>query len=190
VRSTCPAPSLPLTRGVLLRSLISISLSLWLLTAGGCSDGSERRTWRATDHGSPPPPPAQLPPPQAASATRPPTPGDPAAALFQVACASCHGASGRGDGAERPGPMVDLRSPEWQAGQEDRAIAEVISLGRGEMPAFRDRIAPEGIAALVTHIRSFGGGEEAQGEEAQGEEAQGEEAQGEEASGAPSAPAP
>ncbi|HJL28949.1 MAG TPA: hypothetical protein RMI62_07740, partial [Polyangiaceae bacterium LLY-WYZ-15_(1-7)] len=38
----------------------------------------------------------------------------------------------------------------------DQQIAAAIVRGQGMMPAFGDRIAPQGVAALVGYIRAFG----------------------------------
>ncbi|WP_423790348.1 c-type cytochrome, partial [Listeria monocytogenes] len=52
-------------------------------------------------------------------------------------CASCHGASGRGDGPQ--GPMVrapDLTRQEWLDTITDDEIARTIRKGKNKMPAF------------------------------------------------------
>lgn len=77
--------------------------------------------------------------------------------VYLVTCAGCHGAEGRGDGPDRA-PIMRLPSfvsATWQASLTDEQLVSVISLGRGMMPAFGDRIPPEGVRALVAHLRSM-----------------------------------
>lgn len=95
------------------------------------------------------------------------TDADPAAvearaamALFGSMCASCHGAMGGGDGPGRPpvAQVPDFRDASWQAERTDEQLATSIREGRGGfMPAFEARLSPEGIAALVRHVRRLGG---------------------------------
>ncbi len=87
--------------------------------------------------------------------------GDPnqraAAALWEMRCASCHGNSGRGDGAARPpgAALPDLTQPAYQASRSDDQLHSVIKSGRGMMPAFGDQLSDVGITALVEHVRSL-----------------------------------
>jgi len=131
-----------------------------LLAACSGSDARETRTWTPADHQ----------PPEGESSDRTGAPdedGDPAmtearaaAALFNAMCAQCHGMDGRGDGPGRPpvAQVPDFRDATFQSGQSDEQIAQVISEGRGGfMPGFGDRISPEGIGALVRHVRRLGG---------------------------------
>lgn len=125
-----------------------------LLALAGCGQPErELREWQPSDH--------QLPEgyQEADSAEAPPA--DPAAALYGTFCAQCHGASGRGDGPGRP-PMARMPSftdPAFHAARTDEQLAGVITNGLGGfMPAFGDRVSPEGVAALVRHVRGFGGG--------------------------------
>jgi len=77
--------------------------------------------------------------------------------VFLVACAGCHGAEGRGDGPERA-PVMRLpsfQSATWQTSLSDDQLVSIITLGRGMMPAFGDRIPPEGVRGLVAHLRSI-----------------------------------
>ncbi len=69
-------------------------------------------------------------------------------------CASCHGASGRGDGPQ--GPMVrapDLTRADWQSRVTDQEILETIRKGRNKMPAF-DLPQPV-LEGLVQRIRAL-----------------------------------
>jgi cytochrome c oxidase cbb3-type subunit 3 len=83
-----------------------------------------------------------------------------ATSLFGAMCAQCHGDTGDGNGPGRPpvAQVPDFRSAEWQASHTDDQIATSIAEGRGGfMPAFGARLSPEGVAALVRHVRRLGG---------------------------------
>lgn len=151
-------------------ALITLSLALLSLAASGCGrePGPPRgnvREWKATDHQ--PPEAEQGDTAGAAGAaddSQAPDDQDEdptlraVAALWNVACASCHGREGRGDGPMKPAGanVPDMTTAEFQAGVTDAQIREQITNGKEPMPAFGDRIAPEGITALIAHVRSLG----------------------------------
>lgn len=131
-----------------------------LLAACGEPESRDLREWTAADHQ----------PPEGETGDRGGAPDedvDPAVAearaatsLFGAMCAQCHGPEGRGDGPGRPpvAQVPDFTSAEWQASRSDAQLATGISEGRGGfMPAFGDRLSPEGVAALVRHVRRLGG---------------------------------
>lgn len=76
-----------------------------------------------------------------------------AATLFKSKCAICHGADGAGKSAMK---NTDLRAPEVQK-RSDTELQEAIANGRGKMPAFKDKLDKDQIAALMSYVRSFGG---------------------------------
>jgi len=77
------------------------------------------------------------------------------AKLYQTRCALCHAADGSGDTASgKAFHAKDLRSDEVQK-QTDAQLAEVITKGRGKMPAFGAQIKPNDIAKLVAYIRGL-----------------------------------
>ena len=80
-----------------------------------------------------------------------------ARALWNAVCASCHGRDGSGQGEKRPpGTQIpDFTSDEWQASRSDEALGLVIREGRGMMPPFGKQINPQGVAALVRHVRRY-----------------------------------
>lgn len=128
-----------------------------LLALSGCDDEPrELREWRASDHVQPSQPDPER------SAAEPTAPPDPetvrraVTALWLERCASCHGAEGRGDGAQAPAQIADFTSAEWQASRQDADLARAIRMGQGLMPAFGSMINERGIAVLVDHVRSFG----------------------------------
>ena len=155
-------------------SLVIRSVGIAAIVAAMGLPGCERddrviREWRPDDHAEPGggEPSGQAAPEEAAA----PGGGDTArtseeqearavSALFGVSCASCHGALGEGNGPSRPSgaQMVSFADARWQSARTDAQIAEVITAGRGLMPAFGTQVNPRGIAALVRHIRALGGG--------------------------------
>src|SRR5262245_44102882 len=77
--------------------------------------------------------------------------------LYAAACASCHGATGRGDGPEsvalplRPGDQTDFRfMDDWRDGE----IAHKIQAGGFRMPAF-GHVRGDDLVALVAFVRSL-----------------------------------
>jgi mono/diheme cytochrome c family protein len=92
-------------------------------------------------------------------AQSPPKVGD-AVALFERACARCHGTDGSGGlpmaaGGGGPRP-IDLRTADWQASRSDTEVYAAIRDGRGAMPPFADVLNPDEIAALTTYVRQLG----------------------------------
>ena len=90
-------------------------------------------------------------------AAAPSASADPNATLVEVTwrnqCASCHGATGRGDGPQ--GPMVhaaDLTRAEWQNSVTDEQIAATIRSGKNRMPKFD--FPPPVLSSLVARIRA------------------------------------
>jgi mono/diheme cytochrome c family protein len=82
------------------------------------------------------------------------TPAD-AARIFKTNCALCHGTDGSGNtGVGKSVHAPDLRSDETQK-QSDAALIEVITKGRGKMPAFGAKLKPDDITKLVAYIRTL-----------------------------------
>src|SRR5262249_22810847 len=138
-----------------------VVLVLVLAGCGNGGDGRHLREWTPADHQ----------PPEGETGDRTGAPdevdADPAAteahaatALFGAMCASRHGPEGHGDGPGRPpvAQVPDFADAAWQSAHTDEALAQSISEGRGGfMPAFGARLSPEGVAALVRHVRRLGG---------------------------------
>jgi mono/diheme cytochrome c family protein len=79
----------------------------------------------------------------------------PPANIYKANCDLCHGADGSGDtGPGKAFHAKDLRSDEVR-NQTDAALTEVITKGRGKMPAFATKIKPADIQKLVAYIRSL-----------------------------------
>jgi mono/diheme cytochrome c family protein len=78
-----------------------------------------------------------------------------AAKSFKTNCVLCHSADGSGDSSTGKAMHAkDLRSDEVQK-ESDAALSEVITKGRGKMPAFGAKIKPDDIQKLVAYIRSL-----------------------------------
>lgn len=86
------------------------------------------------------------------------------ASLYKHFCASCHGASGKGDApaaaAFNPKPR-DMTDCKIMTGESDETFVKIIkdgskSVGRSSaMPGFGGALKDPQIQELVTHIRSF-----------------------------------
>jgi cytochrome c oxidase cbb3-type subunit 3 len=77
------------------------------------------------------------------------------AKIFKTNCALCHSADGSGDSATgKAFHAKDLRSAEVQK-QTDAELAEVITKGRGKMPAFGAKIKPDDLKKLVAYLRAL-----------------------------------
>lgn len=76
------------------------------------------------------------------------------AGLYKTNCVSCHAADGRGSAVGKSLHAADFHSPQVQQ-QSDAQLADVITHGRGNMPAFGNSLTKAQIDALVKYIRSF-----------------------------------
>src|SRR6266849_1769190 len=75
-------------------------------------------------------------------------------ATFQTKCAMCHGPDGGGSEVGKSMNVPDLRSQAVQK-LSDAELAQIISNGKGGMPAFKDSLSEDQIHGLVTHIHSL-----------------------------------
>jgi mono/diheme cytochrome c family protein len=77
------------------------------------------------------------------------------AKIYKTNCVLCHSADGSGDSASGKALHAkDLRSEEVQK-QSDAELIEVITKGKGKMPAFGAKIPPENVTKLVVYIREL-----------------------------------
>ena len=78
-----------------------------------------------------------------------------AAKVYKANCELCHGPDGSGNtGPGKAFHAQDLRSNDTQK-QSDAALTEVITKGRGKMPAFGAKLKPDDITKLVAHLRTL-----------------------------------
>ncbi|MCY1044368.1 cytochrome c [Corallococcus sp. bb12-1] len=82
-----------------------------------------------------------------------------AAELWGKSCKSCHGPDGRAQ--TRLGQkeaIVDMSQAAWQKAETDAELRAVIANGSSrntKMKAYKDRLTPEQMDALVRYIRTF-----------------------------------
>jgi mono/diheme cytochrome c family protein len=77
------------------------------------------------------------------------------AKIYKTNCVLCHSADGSGDSPSGKALHAkDLRSEEVQK-QSDAALIEVITKGKGKMPAFGAKIRPDDVTKLVAYIRQL-----------------------------------
>jgi cytochrome c6 len=77
------------------------------------------------------------------------------AKIYKSNCVLCHSADGSGDSASGKALHAkDLRSEEVQK-QSDAALIEVITKGKGKMPAFGAKIPTDDVTKLVAYIRQL-----------------------------------
>jgi len=72
---------------------------------------------------------------------------------FAKNCAVCHGAEGKGGDSMMGIP--NFTETAWQQRRTDEKLIEVISKGKGQMPAWKDKMTEEQIKAMVALIRKF-----------------------------------
>ena len=73
-----------------------------------------------------------------------------AAGTYKAKCAMCHGADGKG------GKMGtrDFASPEVKA-ETDAQLTDIITKGKGKMPAYEGKLKDTEIKDLVAYVRSL-----------------------------------
>ena len=77
------------------------------------------------------------------------------AKIYKTNCVLCHSADGSGDSPSGKALHAkDLRSDEVQK-ESDAELAEVITKGRGKMPAFGAKLKPDDVTKLVAYIRGM-----------------------------------
>lgn len=78
------------------------------------------------------------------------------AVLFDTACVQCHGSDGKGTDYARRWNVPDFTTPAFQA-KTDAELLGVIKQGRNQMPPWGGVFKDDQIAALLVHVRGFGG---------------------------------
>ena len=77
------------------------------------------------------------------------------AKIYKTNCVLCHAADGSGSSASGKALKAkDLRSDEVQK-QTDAQLTDIITQGKGKMPAFGKKLKPEDIQQLVAFIRAL-----------------------------------
>jgi cytochrome c6 len=76
------------------------------------------------------------------------------AAVFAQMCARCHGANGRAKTNKgRAVGATDLTSSSWTPNAE--RDTRIVNRGKEAMPAFKGKLSPDEIDAVVSYIRRF-----------------------------------
>jgi len=74
-----------------------------------------------------------------------------AAGDYKAKCAVCHGANGEGKAAMK---TRDFASPDVQK-QSDAELTEIITKGKGKMPAYDGKLSKDQIGDLVKWVRTL-----------------------------------
>lgn len=81
--------------------------------------------------------------------------GPDGAAIYKAKCAMCHGPDGAGQTTMGKNlKLRDLRSAEVQK-QTDAELVKWIADGKGKMPAYKGKLTPAEIDALVAFMRTL-----------------------------------
>ena len=76
--------------------------------------------------------------------------------LFKQKCVKCHGSDGTGITTQ--GQIIgatNLTDPEWQERVDDKQLVNSIKHGRGQMPAFGEKLSEEQIIFLTSYVRTL-----------------------------------
>jgi len=79
-------------------------------------------------------------------------------ALYDGKCAMCHGADGVAKEMWAKKGARNFNDPAWQKEMTDEALTKATADGIPDkkMPAYKDKLKPEEIAAVVKYIRTLG----------------------------------
>jgi cytochrome c6 len=80
---------------------------------------------------------------------------DKAKTAYKTNCVSCHGSDGGGTPLGKSMQAADLRSPQVQS-KSDVELAQLITEGKNNMPAFKNTLNPEQVQGVVKYIRELG----------------------------------
>ena len=79
---------------------------------------------------------------------------DDTAATYKAKCAMCHGPDGKGSAAGTKMGVRDFGSAEVKA-ESDAQLTDLITKGKGKMPAYSGKLKDTEIKDLVTYIRGL-----------------------------------
>lgn len=77
-----------------------------------------------------------------------------AAATYKAKCALCHGPDGKGTPTGQKMGTRDFASPDVK-GETDAQLTDVITKGKGKMPAYGGKLKDTEIKDLVAYVRSL-----------------------------------
>ena len=75
--------------------------------------------------------------------------------VFKQKCTKCHGQDGAGSNYGAIVGATNLTDPEWQQRVDDKRLVNSIKHGRGQMPAFGEKLTEDQIASLVMYVRTL-----------------------------------
>jgi cytochrome c6 len=78
-----------------------------------------------------------------------------AASTFKSKCAACHGADGKGSAMGQKLGTHDFSSPDVQK-ETDAQLTEIVTKGKGKMPAYGGKLEDSAIKDLVGYVRTLG----------------------------------
>lgn len=77
-------------------------------------------------------------------------------AVYEARCVRCHGADGAG--RTRMAEVVfppDMTDAEWQSSRSDARMIASVTDGLGQMPAFKQKLTRQEIAAAIAYVRTL-----------------------------------
>lgn len=77
------------------------------------------------------------------------------AATYKAKCAMCHGPDGKGSAMGQKMGVRDFSSADVQK-ETDAQLTEIISKGKGKMPAYEGKLKDTEIKELVAYVRDLG----------------------------------
>jgi mono/diheme cytochrome c family protein len=78
-----------------------------------------------------------------------------AADMYKMRCSACHGNDGKANTTMGKNfGIMSYQAPEVQK-MSDAQLADIITMGKNKMPAFKDKITAEQIKELVKYIRTL-----------------------------------
>jgi cytochrome c6 len=80
---------------------------------------------------------------------------DKAKTAYKTNCVSCHASDGSGTPLGKSMQAADLRSEQVQS-KSDAELAQVITEGKNNMPAFKNTLNPEQVQGVVKYVRELG----------------------------------
>jgi cbb3-type cytochrome c oxidase subunit III len=75
--------------------------------------------------------------------------------VFKQKCSKCHGQDGAGSTYGQIVGATNLTDSEWQERVDDSRLLNSIKHGRGQMPAFGEKLTEDQIASLVMYVRTL-----------------------------------
>ena len=75
------------------------------------------------------------------------------AALYKSKCAMCHGADGVAK--KMAEPSRNFNDPKFQEAMSKEAVAKVVAEGKGKMKGLHDKLTPEQIEAVASHVKTL-----------------------------------